>query len=113
MDAIRVDRPIAVGALYNIKPRAIQSSNSTSSSQNRSARSYQKDFEKVQQRISDSMSQFIESYNVDLDFEINHANSEISLKVINKASGEIIREIPVKPEVKIVTFKGAICQTIA
>ena len=103
MDAIRENRPIGVEVTGNIKSKTNQLFN---------VRTYQKDFEKVQQGILDSVSQYIESNDVELDFEIDYADSKLSIKVVDKTSGKIIREIPVKPKIKIDMFKGAIFQAI-
>ena len=42
--------------------------------------------------------QFFESADVRLDFEIDNKRKSISVKVINNASGKVIREIPLKPQ---------------
>jgi uncharacterized FlaG/YvyC family protein len=67
----------------------------------------------VQQRISETVSQFMQSNDVHLDFEIHPAEDNILVKVINNSSGEIVREIPVKPGLKMDRVTGAICNTIA
>jgi len=63
--------------------------------------------------ISTIIQQFQESTDVRLDFEIDNKNKCVSVQVINKASGEVIREIPVKLDLEMDLNKGVICQTIA
>jgi uncharacterized FlaG/YvyC family protein len=63
--------------------------------------------------ISKVIRQFLESTDLRLDFEIDNKNKCVSIKVINNFSGEVIREIPVKSEVKMGMLKGVICQTFA
>ncbi len=78
--------------------------------------SSQKNNERLGQRnvsTSKIIKQFQESTDVRLDYEIDVKRKCVSVKVINKASGEVIREIPVKPDLEMDLNKGVICQTIA
>jgi len=79
-----------------------------SSSQKNNERS-----EKMNVSISKIILQFQESIDVRLHFEIDVKRKCVSVKVINKASGQVIREIPVKPKLDMDLNKGVICETIA
>jgi uncharacterized FlaG/YvyC family protein len=113
MDVVRTVKPIAVGITENKKPEAMRSSNGQTSPQKMSVKSHQMDFVTVQARISDFAGQIIDSEEVKLEFEIDHVNGKISVKVINKVSDKVILEIPVRYEIMMDMYKGLICQTIA
>ena len=113
MDAIRTVRANGPWIPGNVKSRAAELSNGQTSSQESSTRSYQEDSTSVQQRISDSLFQFIESKEVKLDFEINCVGGKIAVRVINEATEKVIRQFTVKPEVIMDGLKGVIYQTIA
>ena len=50
--------------------------------------------------------QFQESTDVRLDFEIDNKRNSVSVKVINNSSGEVIREIPLKPRYQMDRMTG-------
>jgi len=56
--------------------------------------------------------QFCESTDVRLDFEIDNKKNCVSVKVINNASGEVIREIPLKPQYQMDRETGVLIETI-
>jgi len=56
--------------------------------------------------------QFLESTDVRLDFEIDNKRKCVSVKVINNASGKVIREIPLKSQDQMDMAKGVIIETI-
>jgi len=55
---------------------------------------------------------FCESTDVRLDFEIDNKRKSISVKVINNASGKVIREIPLKPQDQMDRVTGIHIETI-
>jgi uncharacterized FlaG/YvyC family protein len=113
MHEIRTVKAIDFWIPENVKSRDRELSKGQTSLQRSSARSYQKNAASVQQRISDSIVQFIESKEVNFDFKITRVGGKITVKVIKKATGEVIRQITVKPKITIDMFKGIIYQTIA
>ena len=71
--------------------------------------SSQKSGGKSQQMNSDMVKisrQFRESTDVRLDYEADNDGKKISVKVINKSSGKVIREIPLKQEIKMFMLTG-------
>jgi len=56
-------------------------------------KSYQMDSDRVKQRISDSISQFIEFNDVHLDCEVDIEKGLILMKVISKITGDVIKEV--------------------
>jgi uncharacterized FlaG/YvyC family protein len=62
--------------------------------------------------ISTIIQQFQESTDVRLDFEIDNKRKSISVKVINNASGKVIREILLKPQDQMDRMTGIYFETI-
>jgi uncharacterized FlaG/YvyC family protein len=113
MDTIRTVGPIEPLISENEKSKATELTSGQAFSRKHNVRSYQTDLASVLQRIDESIDKFIKNCELHLDFKVESAGEKISVKVINKASGEVIRVIPVKPEAKMDIFKGIIYQTIA
>jgi uncharacterized FlaG/YvyC family protein len=113
MNTISSVRSIGFGILGDMKSGAMELPKGQPSSQKKSVTSFQMDPDMVQQRISKTVSQFVESNDVHLDFEIDHADDKILVKVINKFSGEIVREIPVRPDLKMDMVMGVIYSAVA
>ena len=63
------------------------------SKQKMGVKSYQMDTDRVQQKIFDAIYQFIRSKDVYLDFEVDIDRGRIIVKVINKMTEDVIREI--------------------
>jgi uncharacterized FlaG/YvyC family protein len=108
-----------MNAISSVSPIGFQNTgheiSEISNSQDRKVSS-QKNNERLGQMnvsISKIIQQFQESIDVRLDFEIDVKKKCVSVKVINKASGQVIREIPVKPDLEMDSNKGVICETIA
>ena len=93
METIHTIRPIGSENFEQMSIKNIESSMRKSSKQKTSVKSYQMDSDTAQQRISDSIYQFIESNNVHLEFEVDIDRGNILVKVINKKTGDVIREI--------------------
>lgn len=110
MYAIRTDR--LTGISKAMKSGAMELSNGQTASQKNRLSSYKMDSDNLQQKISDSIYQSIESRQVELDFKIDHTGNKILMKVINKILREVVREIPVKPSFKLNVSKGTIYRTI-
>jgi uncharacterized FlaG/YvyC family protein len=113
MESINAIRPVGVGISEDMNSKGVELPKRQSSSQKRSVGSSQIVSNTVQQRISETVSQFMESNDVHLDFEIHHSADKILVKVINNFSGEIVREIPVKPGLNMDRVTGAIFKTLA
>jgi uncharacterized FlaG/YvyC family protein len=78
--------------------------------------SSQKNNERLEQMnfsTSKTIQQFQESTDVRLDFEIDNKRNSVSVKVINNSSGEVIREIPLKPRYQMDRMTGIYFETIA
>jgi uncharacterized FlaG/YvyC family protein len=78
-----------------------------SSSQNNNER-----LGKINFSTSKTIQQFQESTDVRLDFEIDNKRNSVSVKVINNSSGEVIREIPLKPRYQMDRMTGIFFETI-
>ena len=116
MDAIKTARPVWIGISEDIKSGTMTFPNGQNSVQKNSLSSYETGSDETQQKISDAIYQLIQSRQVNLDFKIDHndqTDGKISLKVINKTSGEVVRDIPVNPDFKMHRVKGIIYRTIA
>jgi len=62
--------------------------------------------------VSQIIRQFCESTDVRLDFEIDNKRKSVSVKVINNASGKVIREITLKFQDQMDMVKGVHIETI-
>ncbi len=111
MYAIKTDR--LAGIFKDMKSVNMELSNGQSALQKNRLSSHEMDSDNLQQRISDSIYQSIESRQVELDYEIDHVDKKILLKVINKISGEVVRQILVEPSSNLNVSKGTIYRTIA
>jgi uncharacterized FlaG/YvyC family protein len=76
------------GISKDMKSVAMELSNGHTASQKNRLSSHEMDSDNLQQRISDFIYQSIESRQVELDFEIDHVDKKILIKVINKISGK-------------------------
>jgi uncharacterized FlaG/YvyC family protein len=108
MSTISRVRSIGFGILGDMKSGAMELPNGQSSSRKNNERLGQ-----INVSTSKIIQQFQEITDVRLDFEIDAKRKCVSVKVINKASGEVIREIPVKPDLEMDLNKGVIYETIA
>jgi len=93
MEAIRNIRPIVPENFEQVSIKDLEFSSQKSLMQNTYVKSYQMDSDKVQQRISDSISQFIESNDIHLDCEVDIEKGLISMKAISKITGDVIKEV--------------------
>jgi len=93
MEAILTIRPIVPENFEQVSIKDLKFSSQKSLMQNTYVKSYQMDSNMVQQKIFDSISQFIESNDVHLDCEVDIEKGLIFMKVKNKITGEFIKEI--------------------
>jgi uncharacterized FlaG/YvyC family protein len=93
MEEIKTINPTGRENSEYVDIKEFEFSSQRSLMQNTYVKSYQMDSDMVQQRISDSISQFIESNDVHLDFEVDIEKGLILMKVISKITGEVLKEI--------------------
>ena len=93
MEAIRNIRPIVTENFKHVSIKDLEFSSQKSLMQNTYVKSYQMDSDKVQQRISDSISQFIESNDIHLDCDVDIEKGLILMKAISKITGDVIKEV--------------------
>lgn len=67
-----------------------------SSKQKTGVKSYQMDTDRIREKISDAIYKFIRSKTVHLDFDVDVDRGIISVKVINKFTGNVIRKISLR-----------------
>jgi uncharacterized FlaG/YvyC family protein len=93
METIRNIRPIVTENFEQVSIKDLEFSSQKSLMQNTYVKSYQMDSDKVQQRISDAISRFIESNDIHLDCEVDIEKGLILMKAISKITGEVIKEV--------------------
>ena len=93
METILTLRPVESENFQRVNIKDLEFSMKKSSKQKTNVKSYQMDSDMAQQRISDSIYQFIESNNVHLEFEVDIDRGTILVKVTNDITGDVIREI--------------------
>ena len=93
METIQPLTPIVPENFEHVSIKDLGFSSQKSLMRNTYVKSYQMDSDRVQQRISDSIYQFIESNNVHLEFEVDIDRGNILVKVINEKTGDVIKEV--------------------
>jgi uncharacterized FlaG/YvyC family protein len=93
METIHTLRPIVPKSFEHVSIKDLEFSSRKSLMQNTYVKSYQMDSDRVQQRISDSISQFIESNDIHLDCEVDIKKGLILMKAISKITGDVIKEV--------------------
>jgi len=93
MKTIRTIRPIGSENFEQMNIKDLEFSMEKSLKRKTDLKSYQMDSDTAQQRISDSIYQFIESNKVRLEFEVDIDRGNILVKVIDEETNDVIREI--------------------
>jgi len=93
METIQPLRSIVPENFEHVGIKDLEFSSRKSLMQNTYVKSYQMDSDMAQQRISDSISQFIESNDIHLDCEVDIEKGLILMKAINKITGGVIKEV--------------------
>jgi len=95
MSAISSVSPIRFRNIGHVRFKASDFQDSKTSLQKSGGKSQQ-----MNSAIVNGIRQFHKSTDVRLDYTVDIDGKKISLRVINKSSGKVIRKIPIKPELK-------------